>query len=162
MKIRAITPPKRTEYTAGQKAFNLTLFLLGAFACCLSLKLWFSADAPRLASAAALPLATSLLWMLLAISSAVAKGGRGFCTADIKQALYYLFPKPIPVIIVAVTAYCAALLLNASFYIATPFFLLATICYLTRRSILKNILWTVFCMGFIILFFNVLFNINLP
>jgi hypothetical protein len=71
-------------------------------------------------------------------------------------------PASMPVMLAGIAAYCAALLLHISFYIATPLFLWGAMCYLMRQNYLKNLLWTALCMGFIALFFEVLFNISLP
>lgn len=54
------------------------------------------------------------------------------------------------------------LLVGLSFYVATPLFLYGCMCYLMRKSYLKNILWTALVMAFIILVFRMLFSVIFP
>lgn len=64
--------------------------------------------------------------------------------------------------LLAILAYCALLLAGVSFYIATPLFLYGSMCFLTRRNYLKNILWTAVVMAFIVVVFRLLFGVIFP
>ncbi|MCL1906127.1 MAG: tripartite tricarboxylate transporter TctB family protein [Clostridiales bacterium] len=146
----------------GERAFALALFLLGVAAFLRSIALCFAISPPVMASAAALPLLASGLWATLSLVILAASPGKGRAARGIRQALGYALPAPLPAIITAIAAYCLALLLHVSFYIATPLFLWGAMCYLTRRDFLKNILWTALIMGFILLIFTMLFHVILP
>ena len=74
----------------------------------------------------------------------------------------YAVPKDVVVMLVAVLAYCVALLMGLSFYIATSLFLYGTMCYLTRKNYLKNVLWTALVMAFIVVVFRMLFSVVFP
>ena len=167
--VEAEKPPK-----PGEKAFTMTLFLLGMAAFWQSFILWLNVNQPAIASAAALPMFASLLWSALCLvvllssprsspcqtepdTSLASEAGKG-----LRRAVGYALPPPLPAMIAAIAAYCAALLLHVNFYIATPLFLWGTMCYLTRRDILKNVFWTACIMGFILLIFTMIFNVVLP
>jgi hypothetical protein len=128
--------------------------------------LWFNMGLSPLSSAAALPLFASLLWSVLVLLVFLESPRRKTPMRAFRQAashaISYVLPAPLPAMIIAIVAYCAALLLHVSFYIATPLFLWGSMCYLTRREFLKNILWTALCMGFIIGVFSMLFHVILP
>ena len=155
------TAGAKTEQKPGEKAFALALFLVGAGALWQSLLLWQAASPPRLASAAALPLVASLAWTALSLAGMLRRSGRRGNRGG-KSALAYALPRPLPLIFAAIAAYCLALFLQVSFFIATPLFLWGSMCYLTRRDFLKNILWTALCMVFIVLIFKALFQVILP
>ncbi|MCL1976005.1 MAG: hypothetical protein FWG61_07605 [Firmicutes bacterium] len=148
----------------GERVFTAALFLLGVAAFWQSLLLWFRVSPPALAlaSAAALPMFMSLLWLALCFMNFFTITGKKLPAAGIWQSFQYMLPYPLPAMIAAIAAYCAALLLQVSFYIATPLFLYACICYLTRRGFFINLLWTSLCIGLIFLVFTMLFRIVLP
>jgi len=164
------TAPAKADLRQGEKAFAIAFFLLGAAAFWQSLQLWLSLSPPRAASAGALPLFVSAVWMVLSfvivienIRKKTPLSGRIGSRFDaIWQGLSYLFPRPVAIMLIATVAYCAALLLSVGFYISTSIYLWCTMCYLTRKNFLKNILWTGMCMGFIYVVFGLMFNVLLP
>ena len=162
MKDRETAAEAVKQLKAGEKAFTAALFLLGAAAFWQSLALWFKMNQPAIASAAALPLFASGLWMALCLATLLTSPRRTVPAGGLRQALRYTFPYPLPSMLAAIAAYCTALLLHVNFYIATPLFLWGAMCYLTRRDFLKNILWTALIMGFILLIFTMLFHVILP
>lgn len=152
---------------AGEKGFALILLLLGAAAFAMALALWRRMSAPRAASAAALPLFVSGLWVILALvtvienarRSAPPSGGGG---DRLREALRRALPRNVAVMLGAVVLYCALLVLRVNFYIATPLFLYGAMCFLTRGSYAKNLLWTAVVMAFIVLVFRLLFGVVFP
>jgi len=152
----------RADLKPGEQAFMAALFLLGGAALWQSLRLWLYLSEPRLASAAALPLAASLLWTLLSLIILIQSPRQTRPANALGRALGYVLPPPLPAMLTGIALYCLALLLNVSFYIATPLFLWGAMCYLMRQNYLKNMLWTALCMGFITLIFKALFNVVLP
>jgi len=153
----------------GEKAFAVVLLLFGLAAFGLSLELWFRMSEPRVSSAAALPLFASGVWVILALvtmlqdfklsSPLSALKDRG---EKIRKGLSFAFPPDVLVILGAVLAYCVLLAVGLSFYIATPLFLYASMCYLTKKDFVKNILWTALVMAFIVVVFRMLFNVVFP
>lgn len=56
---------------AGEKAFTIVLLAMGLLAFGLALGLWLRMDEPRIASAGALPLFVTGLWVVLAFLSVI-------------------------------------------------------------------------------------------
>lgn len=151
---------------AGEKAFALILLLLGAAAFAMALALWRRMSAPRAASAAALPLFVSGLWVVLALVTVIENAGRAAPPSGgenrLRGALRRALPRNVAVMLGAVVLYCALLVLRVNFYIATPLFLYGAMCFLTRGSYVKNLLWTAVVMAFIVLVFRLLFGVVFP
>lgn|GEM_PF-388086 len=160
----------KPDLQPGEKVFTVALFLVGVFFLIQSLMLWGRVEAPKISSAAALPLFCSGLWTILTfvimienLKKTIALSSlKGDAMAALKKGLAYAFPRPALVMLLAIVAYCVSLLLNASFYIVTPLFLWGSMCYLMRKDYVKNILWTALCMAFIFLVFRMLFGVILP
>ena len=163
---------KEHSLEAGEKVFSFILLIIGVIALKLSVDLWFSISlrrGPRIASAAAVPVFVSGLWVILALWTVIENfklttplsNVKGFGTKFIK-AVQYALPLNVVIMLVAIVAYCVALVEGVSFYIATPAFLYFSMCYLTRKDYLKNILWTACVMAFIVLVFRMLFSVVFP
>lgn len=163
---------KEHSLEAGEKVFSIILLLVGAVALKLSIDLWFSISlrrGPRIASAAAVPVFVSALWVILALITVLENfrlttplsnvAGLG---NKIIKALQYAMPLNVIIMLIAIIAYCVALVEGVSFYIATSVFLYFSMCYLTRKDYVKNILWTALVMAFIILVFRMLFSVVFP
>lgn len=163
---------KEHSLEAGEKVFSIMLFLIGAFALKLSIDLWFSIPlrrGPRIASAAAVPVFVSGLWVILSLITVLENfklttplSGVAGIGKKIAKALAYAMPLNVAIMLAAIIAYCAALVEGVSFYIATPLFLYFSMCYLTRKDFVKNILWTALVMAFIVLVFRMLFSVVFP
>lgn len=154
---------------AGEKVFSLVLLIVGLVALGLSLELWSRMSEPKIASAAALPLFVSILWVLMALLTVLENIKLKTPLSEIKnlgekawKGLQYAFPMDVLVMLVAIVAYCVALVLGINFYISTGLFLYATMCYLLRKDFLKNILWTALVMAFIVVVFRMLFGVVFP
>ena len=163
---------KEPPLEAGEKFFSFVLMIIGFIALKLSVDLWFSISlrrGPRIASAAAVPVFVSALWVVMSLWTVIENFKlttplskiKGMGTKIIK-ALQYAFPLNVLVMLLAIAAYCVALLEGVSFYIATPAFLYFSMCYLTRKDFVKNILWTAIVMTFIVLVFRMLFSVVFP
>ena len=163
---------KEHSLEAGEKVFSIVLLAFGIIALYLSIELWFKIPlrrGPRIASAAAVPVFVSGLWVIMALWTVIENFKlttplskvQGI-TNKIIQAVKYALPLNVVIMLIAIVAYCAALILNVSFYIATPIFLYFSMCYLTRKDYVKNILWTAIVMAFIVVVFRLLFSVVFP
>ena len=163
---------KEHSLEAGEKVFSVILLIIGIIALKLSVDLWFSISlrrGPRIASAAAVPVFVSALWVILALWTVIENFKlttplskvQGFGEKFIK-AIQYAMPLNVLIMLIAIVAYCVALVEGVSFYIATPAFLYFSMCYLMRKDYVKNILWTACVMAFIILVFRMLFSVVFP
>lgn len=157
------------DLQAGEKVFTIALFLAGLLFFIQSLIMWGKMSQPRIASAAALPLFVSGVWTVLSLVTVVenirkttpgSKAGSPGKAARI--GFKFAFPTEVLAMLGFIVAYCVTLLLGMSFYIVTPLFLWGSMAYLMRKDYVKNILWTVLCMAFIILVFRMLFGVILP
>lgn len=154
---------------AGEKAFAVVLLLAGLGAFGLALELWTRMSEPRIASAAALPLFVSGLWVIMALLTVIENfrpdtplTGVSGRKEKLRAGLRFAMPKEVAVILLAILAYCVLLLAGVSFYIATPLFLYGSMCCLMRKNYLKNILWTAAVMAFIVVVFRMLFSVVFP
>ncbi|MBQ4432448.1 MAG: tripartite tricarboxylate transporter TctB family protein [Synergistaceae bacterium] len=163
---------KEHPLEAGEKVFSFVLMIIGFIALKLSVDLWFSISlrrGPRIASAAAVPVFVSALWVIMSLWTVIENFKlttplskvKGMGTKIIK-ALQYAFPLNVLIMLAAIVAYCVALLEGVSFYIATSVFLYFSMCYLMRKDFVKNILWTAIVMAFIVIVFRVLFSVVFP
>lgn len=162
-------PADRPILASGEKAFTVTLLVIGLIAFALALELWFRMSEPRIASAAALPLFVSGLWVVLALSAVIENrkltsplSGLKAWKEKLWKGLQFALPMEVVVMLGAIAAYCVTLVAGLSFYISTPIFLFATMCYLTRKAFVKNLLWTALIMAFIVLVFRMLFGVVFP
>ena len=163
---------KEHSLEAGEKVFSVILLLVGCVALYLSINLWFSISlrrGPRIASAAAVPVFVSALWVLMSLWTVIENFRLTTPLSNVKglsnkfiKAVQYAMPLNVLIMLVLIVAYCVALLEGVSFYIATPAFLYISMCYLTRKDFLKNIIWTAIVMAFIVLVFRVLFSVVFP
>ena len=160
---------KQAELRAGEKAFTIILFLAGVFLFYHSIKIWLRLNPPRVSSAAALPLITSGLWVLLTFTIIIENlfkktplSGLKSLGQKILNGLRYVFPNEVFVMVCAIVVYCVLLLSGVSFYIVTPLFLYGSMCYLTRKRYVWNIVWTAIIMGFTIVVFKMLFGVTFP
>jgi hypothetical protein len=164
------TPQKEKPVLApGEKVFSVVLFVLGLVALGMALELWMRMSEPRIASAGALPLFVSGVWVVLAFLTVLENfkltsplSALKDKKEKIKQGLAYALPIDVLVILAAVLVYCILLFVGVSFYIATPLFLYGSMCYLMKKDYLKNILWTALVMAFIVLVFRMLFGVVFP
>ena len=144
-----------------EKVFAVILLLIGCIALYLSINLWFSIStqkAPRISSAAVVPVIVSSLWVLISLSIVI----KNFRRESESSSLRYIMPLNVVIILALIIIYCAALLTGTRFYVATPVFLYASMCCLMRKDYIRNIIITGLVTAFIILVFRILFSIVLP
>ena len=163
---------KEHSLEAGEKVFSFILLIVGVIALKLSVDLWFSISlrrGPRIASAAAVPVFVSALWVLMSLWTVIENFKLTTPLSKVKgvgekimKALAYALPLNVIIMLALIVAYCVALVEGVSFYIATPAFLYISMCYLMRKDYLKNILWTGIVMAFIVLVFRMLFSVVFP
>lgn len=163
---------KEHPLEAGEKVFSFILLIVGVIALKLSVDLWFSISlrrGPRIASAAAVPVFVSALWVIMSLWTVIENFKLSTPLSKIKgtgekimKALAYALPLNVLIMLVLIVAYCAALVEGVSFYIATPAFLYISMCYLMRKDYVKNILWTGIVMAFIVVVFRLLFSVVFP
>ena len=154
---------------AGEKAFSVIVLAVGLIAFGMALSLWGRMSEPKIASAAAMQLFVSGIWVITALLTVIENfrlktplsgmtGGR----KKVLSGLQYALPRNVLVMLGMIVAYCVLLVLGISFYIATPLFLYGAMCYLIKKDFVKNILWTAIVMAFIILVFRLLFSVVFP
>lgn len=166
---QATTDANQAQLQSGEKVFHVVLFAVGLVAFALALQLWLQMSEPRISSAAALPLFVSGAWTLMALAGILENIKMTTPLSKLKDsssklhaALKYAFPKEVLVLLLGIVVYCVLLYLKVSFYISTPLFLYAGMCYLMRGNYIKNILWTAVVMAFIIVVFRMLFGVVFP
>ncbi|MBQ3456399.1 MAG: tripartite tricarboxylate transporter TctB family protein [Synergistaceae bacterium] len=163
---------KEHPLEAGEKVFSFILLIVGVIALKLSVDLWFSISlrrGPRIASAAAVPVFVSALWVIMSLWTVIENFKLSTPLSKVKgmgekimKALAYALPLNVLIMLVLIVAYCVALVEGVSFYIATPAFLYISMCYLMRKDYVKNILWTGIVMAFIVVVFRLLFSVVFP
>lgn len=145
----------------GEKVFAFILLLIGCLALYLSINLWFSISthkAPRISSAAVVPVIVSSLWVLISLCIVI----KNFRIESESLTLRYSLPPNVLIILALIIIYCAALLMGVRFYIASPVFLYASMSCLMRKDYIRNIIITGLVTTLIILVFRIVFSIVLP
>lgn len=171
---------ENVPFSSGEKGFAVFWLLFGGFFLWRSLLLY--QEHPGLSSCAALPLFCSgvivLCALIILVSDRKAKtpnSGKSL-SVQLKQTLKNIFPSDIMVTIVLILLYCIALYMGLGFYVATPIFLWISMCWFMRNKFMingfdksafakiavKNLIWTVICILFILVLFTYLFSVVLP
>lgn len=164
--IPAAAAPQAATVAPGGKAMPIFLMLIGVFFFLESLKLQ-ERDA-SLAGYATMPLLISALIFLLALIDFIQTlklasantGGNGW--ERTVTGLKYLFPSDTVITIALVVVYCAGLELGLGFLISSLIYLFLSMCIFIPRKLIKNLIYSVVCMGAIMLVFKVLFKVFLP
>lgn len=158
----------RARRQPGELVFAIVLLLLGVGALGMSVALWLRMSPPRIASAAALPLLASGVWVLMALLNVLESvtrkalaSGEGV-RAKAAAALRFALPGGVALMLCLIAAYCALLALGVSFYVSTPLFLYGAMCALRRGGYIRNLLWTAAVMAVVVLVFHVLFGVAFP
>lgn len=165
----AQTEEHKPALAAGEKVFAVVLLLTGLAAFGLALELWSRMNEPKIASAAAMPLFVSGLWVIMALLTVIENfkldtplTGMSSLKEKLLAGLRYALPLDVVIMLAGILVYCVLLMIGISFYIATPLFLYGSMCYLMRKDYVKNILWTAIVMAFIVLVFRMLFSVIFP
>jgi len=139
----------------GEKAFTIILFLAGAFFFSQAAELWGRMPQPRISSAAALPLFAGAVWTIFAFLGAVKSIKKPASAEKAEHAP----SKEVFVMFAFVVIYCALLFFGVYFYLVTTLFLYGSMCYLSRKGFLKNMLWTGIFMLLTYFIFDVMFGV---
>ncbi|WP_434309485.1 tripartite tricarboxylate transporter TctB family protein [Hominifimenecus sp. rT4P-3] len=157
------------ELVSGEQVFTIILCLTGLVAFLLSLNLLAKVKAPKISSAAAVPLFVSFLWTLLSFIMILENIKKKSPLSSLKgtkekfkAAVEYVMPFTVFMIAAFCICYCVLMFFGLSFYIATPVFLWGSMCYLKKGHFIKNILWTAIVMAFIIVVFRIVFGVVFP
>lgn len=152
----------------GERAFSFVLLIIGSIFLVESIKMYI--DEPTASSYGALPLFLSILIVILLLKIIIFED-REKTNEDqninfrkkTKIALQFVFTKDIIVTSLFMIGYCIALYVGLGFKISTSLFLFITISYLMKdKQHLKNFLYTVICMAFVLLVFETVFSVILP
>ncbi len=151
----------------GEKAFSFIILIFSILALIESIRL-FKSD-PTSSSAGALPLFLSSIMLIFTLKIILLedrKTGSENESIDRKEqfisAVQYIFPKDILVMFVFTLIYCLLLILGLGFVISTILFLIASMTYLMRGQIVKNVIYTAILMVFILIVFQTVFKVILP
>ncbi|MDL2235390.1 tripartite tricarboxylate transporter TctB family protein [Christensenellaceae bacterium OttesenSCG-928-L17] len=166
---KSSAPAQETPARPGKTVFAAALCLLAGVCFFFALKLYVSMEPPRAASAGALPLIASGLFVVLSCMDFVRgyqkrapKGERESYFALARRTLLFVFPRDVLVLLAGVIAYCVLLLCNVNFYIVTTLFLYGGMCYFTRGNYVKNAILTGAVMLLVWLLFDRLFGVVFP
>ena len=129
------------ELKPGEKAFSVILFLVGVFFFWQALDLWLRTSPPRASSAAALPLFTTGLWVLMSLAAIIENirkrsplSKHRSYVSKLKFGISYAIPEETAVIIGIIAAYSILVFFRINFYVISSLFLFGTMCFYTRRS----------------------------
>ncbi|MGN1349637.1 MAG: tripartite tricarboxylate transporter TctB family protein [Anaerovoracaceae bacterium] len=150
----------------GEKIFPVLLLMLGLFVTRDSYRMY--QNAPELQGYGTVPLfcgiAVTLLAVVIIFSNFFKKSELAGCSPKEKllAVIRHLFSFDVMVMTAMILAYCIALGLGAPFIAASPVFLWASMSFLGRGNLVKNLIYTLIVMVFVILVFKVGFSVVLP
>lgn len=151
----------------GEKGFSIIILLLGIGFLFESIKM-FIKD-PTSASFGALPLFLSVLIVICMLKVIIfedrnreTEGSAMNITEKIKNVLNYVLRKDIFFMFLLIMAYCLALFYKLGFQISTGIFLFVSMTYLIGKDYLKNFVYTLVSLGFILVIFKTVFQVILP
>lgn len=158
---------KNDALQPGEKGFTLIFFMISCYFLYHAVLLY--QKSPGASSYGAIPLfvciiISILLFVMLVtgIKKPTVNASDDHSSSLPKVVLNYVLPKNLTVILAFIVLYCIALGIGVGFYIATPVFLWASMCFLMKKDYVKNILWMALCMVFIWGVFSLLFSVVLP
>lgn len=156
---------KPNKYITGEFVFTLVLFATALVCFFMSFNLWNEMDAPKLASAAAVPFIVSIIWAVLSLYLIIR-----FIIKGERDETEKVFSTRLLITLGAVILYCLAIYLGINFYLVSGLFLFGLISYLGNSHIseskstliyyAKNILISGVTMLAIFLLFEILFGIK--
>jgi len=161
------TEKRETFLRPGEKGFTVFLMVVGLFFTYNAILMYIKS--PGAASYAAVPLFVSLLVVIFTIIIFISDfkkktyhTGNMAGMARLKNAISFMFPKDVLVIMLFILLYCIGIYFGLGFYIVTPIFLWCCMSYLMAKNYLHNILWTALSLAFIFLMFSTIFKVVLP
>jgi len=154
------------QLAPGGKAFAFILLLIEVFFLYESIKLF--QKYPKFSSIGFFPLVLCVFLILLSIADILenrkqASRNKGkSLLIQAWESIKYLLPKDNVIFILMIFGYMMALYFGVSFLPSSVVFLLASMCFLIRGDVIKNILYTGIIMASIMLVFKVVFLVPLP
>ena len=163
---RETAEDEKKVLATGARGFSLFLLAFGVFFLYHSLKLQKKSPGPTGPAVFPIFLSVSLIILVIvdflkALKKPVKNAGVPL-GQKVRETLQYLFPTRSTVFIAISILYYVLLVLGVPFLVASALFLMGTMCYLIRKSVLKNLLYTAVLLGAIYLIFTMVFKITLP
>lgn len=162
----AVVEKKEELLKPGARVIPILLILFAAVFFIESLTI-YQKD-PSLSGSATFPLLVSGIMLVLCISDLIEKlvkktevSGLPFKERAV-AFIRYLMPLRCFVFLLMSVGYYILLRLGLGFIISSLIYLIASMCYLMRGSIKKNILYSVICVAALYLIFKVIFKVFLP
>jgi len=157
----------KTSLRPGEKGFTVFLMVLGLFFTYHAILMFIKS--PGAASYAAVPLFVSVLVVIFTSVIFISDFKKKTHNTEnmgviaiFKNAISYMFPKDVLVIMLFILLYCIGIYWGLGFYIVTPIFLWCCMSYLMAKNYIHNILWTALSLAFIFLMFSTIFKVVLP
>lgn len=150
----------------GEKIFPVLLLILGLYVTRESWRMY--QNAPELQGYGTVPLfcgaAVTILAVVIIFSNFFKKSELAGASPKEKVVamVRHLFSFDVMVMTALILVYCIVLGLGVPFIAASPVFLWASMSFLARGNLVKNLLYTLIVMVFVILVFKVGFSVVLP
>ncbi len=158
---------KNEKTKPGEIGFSIIILCIGIGALIESIKMFLKDPTPS--SFGALPLFLSVVIVFFMLKIILFEDRKTGSESDnlnfkekVKSAVNHAFTKDILIIFFMLVCYCIMLLLNLGFNISTTIFLFVSMCYLMGGKYVKNIIFTVVIMAFILILFKTIFQVILP
>ncbi len=151
-----MTGKKGVTTKPGEKGFSLIMLVIGILFLIESIRMFM--EEPTASSYGALPLFLScsiVILMLKIILVEYRNNGRDKEKVSLKDSIIsvknYVFTKDIVLEFIFMIVYCILLILGLGFEISSSLFLLVSMTYLMRGQLLKNSIYTLITMAFILI-----------
>lgn len=151
----------------GEKGFSLIMLVIGILFLIESIRMFM--EEPTSSSYGALPLFLSFSIVILMLKIILVEYRNNGTNKDkvslidsIISVKNYAFTKDIVFEFIFMVAYCILLILGLGFEISSSLFLLVSMTYLMRGQLLKNSIYTLITMAFILIVFKTVFQVILP
>nr|WP_312579007.1 tripartite tricarboxylate transporter TctB family protein [Sedimentibacter sp.] len=158
---------KNEKTKPGEIGFSIILLCVGIGALIESIKM-FLKD-PTASSFGALPLFLSVVIVFFMLKIILFEDRKSGSENDnlsfkekVKLSVNHAFTKDVLIVFFMLVCYCLMLFLNLGFNISTTIFLFVSMCYLMGGKYIKNIIFTVAIMAFILILFKTIFQVILP
>lgn len=158
---------KNEKIKPGEMGFSVIILCVGIGALIESVKMFLKDPVPS--SYGSLPLflsAVIVVFMLKVILIEDRKTGSENDNLSFKEkakaVVNHAFTKDILIVFFMLVCYCIMLLFNLGFNISTTIFLFVSMCYLMGGKYVKNIIFTLIIMAFILILFKTIFQVILP
>ena len=162
-----MTEKNKVTTKPGEKGFSLIMLVIGILFLIESIRMFM--EEPTSSSYGALPLFLSCSIVILMLKIILVEYRNNGTNKDkvslidsIISVKNYAFTKDIVFEFIFMVAYCILLILGLGFEISSSLFLLVSMTYLMRGQLLKNSIYTLITMAFILIVFKTVFQVILP